>query len=48
MNDRNPSRPCGAFHPDGDDPHTAAYCNLQEDHAGAHYSVLKGKQWEEE
>lgn len=38
-------KPCGAFVTENNDPHTAAYCNLIENHSGPHYSVLKNKVW---
>lgn len=37
--------PCGVFATENGDPHTVAYCNLNENHSGPHYSVLKDKQW---
>lgn len=40
--------PCGAFTTENNDPHTAAYCNLVENHSGPHYSVLKNKVWVDE
>lgn len=39
------ANPCGVFVAVNDDPHTAAYCNLVENHSGPHYSVLKNKVW---
>ena len=48
MTDSNPSRPCGHIHPDTTDPHAATYCNLQEDHPGPHWSILKGTTWEDQ
>ena len=47
MTDRNPSHPCGHIHPDTTDLHAATYCNLQEDHPGPHWSILKGTTWED-
>ena len=47
MTDRHPSRPCGHIHPDTTDSHAATYCNLQEDHTGPHWSILKNTTWED-
>ena len=45
MTDRNPSRPCGHIHPDTGWPNIA-YCTLEAEHDGPHYSALKNITWE--